>query len=181
MQIRIDFQAENLLGALNAIQQAIATPDTLLLAIANRLVNRNRERHQQQVAPDGTPWTPLSPLTRLSKKNNWILNESGSMMRDFGYQPPEGNTIRIGFSQAKLPPYHHFGTGKYGPKGTPYVIKPKKGKGLKFMTPSGETVRKQVIHPGIPARPLLGFPAEDEQLTGDVVREYLERILSKYR
>ncbi|RQW70337.1 hypothetical protein EBB56_13385 [Halomonas sp. YLB-10] len=37
-------------------------------------------RFQQQVAPDGSPWASLSPVTLAKKKGSRILRESGILL-----------------------------------------------------------------------------------------------------
>jgi phage gpG-like protein len=201
MQIRIEFQVKDLLNALNGIRQEIAEPERILRSLGMSLRNQNARRHAKGVSPDGSPWKPLSPLTigssvwkeqiRKSKSKNpyktkamslsiakkvrarrggRILYESGEMLDSINYRI-EGNTVIVGFNKRhQLAAWHHGGT-------KPYSIKPRDKKALSF----AGIVAKRVNHPGIPARPLFGFPDEDRQLVQDVVKEGLEAVLSKYR
>jgi phage gpG-like protein len=57
-----------------------------------------------------------------------------------------GSEIESGIgTNVKYAAAHEFGTG-------PYVIRPKKGRFLRFGTPRGIVFARQVNHPGLPAR-----------------------------
>lgn len=97
------------------------------------------------------------------------------MLGSFNYQV-QGAELMLGFSDQKAV-WHHFGTGTFGPKGTAYTISPKKAKALAF----GGLFRKRVIHPGIPARQLVGFPSSDQRLVADVIEDHLTAVLNRVR
>jgi len=42
-------------------------------------------------------------------------------------------------------------------------------------------VSKRVNHPGLPKRPLVGFPASDQKLVADVTADHLVRVLKRVR
>ncbi|WP_050469156.1 phage virion morphogenesis protein [Herbaspirillum chlorophenolicum] len=198
MQISFDLQADHLTRALEVIRREIATPAQMLGSIGETLKIVNEERHAKGVAPDGTKWKPLSPMTigtavwksqgdKFRKngqmslasaqkvKGRRILYGNGDMLGSFNYQV-NGDTLTLGFSDQKAL-WHHFGTGSYGPKGSPYTILPKTAKALAF----GGLVRKRVVHPGIPARPLIGFPGSDATLVGEVIDDHLMLVLNRIR
>ena len=198
MQIKIEWQEKDLLVTLQNIQRVLGGKNAILQSIGETLLNTNRARHAQQVAPDGTPWKPLSPLTignavwkkqgasyrkkksmslasarkEQGRRSGRILFNSGDMMRDFTYQV-QGDSVVIGFRQT-IAAYHHFGTGTNGPKGSAYTILPKNKRALAF----AGIVRKKVIHPGIPSRPLIGIPEGDVSLIRDVVAEHIMSAVS---
>lgn len=167
MQFAIEFQADHLARALEAIRLEIATPQELLGSMGESLLRVTQERHRQGVAPDGTPWKALSPLTLQRKTSSRMLFEHGDLLR-FQYQV-EGDTLRIGTNDWKAS-FHHFGT-------KPYIITPKKAKALAF----AGLVRRRVHHPGLTARPLVGFPASDQQLVVDVMDDHLKAALNRVR
>lgn len=167
MQIIIDIQAGDFNRTLSLIQQMIAEPQPMLESIGETLLNRNRERHRKQVDPEGTPWHPLSAMTLAGKKSSRILYEQGDMLGSLHYKPPTGNILTLAFANEKAK-WHHEGTG-------PYPIRPKKGKALKFTG----IYRKKVNHPGLPARPLLGFPDDDADSVTRLVKDHIGYLLSK--
>ena len=201
MQFTVEFQADHLAAILEAVRNEVATPQQMLGSIGESLFNANQHRQAQGLAPDGTPWRPLSPMTigtatwnaqkesfrkkgQLSlatarqvqaRKGSRMLYAHGDMLESFNYQV-QGNSLRLGFSDQKAV-WHHFGTGTFGPRGSPYTISPKKAKALAF----GGLVRKRVNHPGIPGRQLVGFPASDRQLTGELIRDHLTLVLNRVR
>jgi phage gpG-like protein len=176
------------------VRQSLATPQALLGAIGDSLMVKNRNRYDQGLAPDGTPWKPLAPSTignevwkkqdkdfrkgnsergpmhslkvaREVQAKRRVLFASGEMLTNSLHPDVQGDTLRMGFDIDRAK-WHHFGT-------KPYTITPKKAKALSF----GGVAVKRVHHPGLPARPLLGFPAEDAQAVVDEVKDYLLNAL----
>lgn len=153
MQYAIDFQVSHLTRALEAVRREIATPQEMLGSLGESLLRVTRERHDQGLAPDGSKWKELSPLTLQSKRKPKMLYDHGDLLR-FQYQV-DGETLRIGTADWKAV-FHHYGTKPY-------------------------TNRKRVNHPGLPARPLVGFPPSDQQLVTDVIEDHLTAVLNRVR
>lgn len=190
MQFTVEFQADHLTRAMEAVRLAIATPQEMLGSLGESLFRVNQERHDQGLAPDGTKWKEASPMTigsavwksqavsfrkKVQAKKRRILYDHGDMLRSFNYQV-QGAELKLGFSDQKAV-WHHFGTGTYGPKGSAYTITLKKAKALAF----GGLFRKRVTHPGIPARQLVGFPSSDQRLVADVIEDHLTAVLNRVR
>ncbi len=167
MQYAIEFQVSHLARALEAVRREIATPQEMLGSLGESLLRVNQERHDAGLAPDGTKWKELSPLTLQTKRKSKMLFDHGDLLR-FHYQV-DGDTLRIGTNDWKAV-FHHFGT-------KPYTITPKKAKALKF----GGMFRKRVNHPGLPSRQLVGFPPSDQQLVSDVIEDHLSAVLINVR
>lgn len=193
MQISIEYQTGHLDRIMDAVRHEIATPDEMLASIGEALLRVNDDRHEKGQAPDGTPWKPLSPLTiagdalrdqQKSKRSSGatmqrsgsrrILYRNGDLLR-FYYQVM-GHELHLGTNDQKAV-WNHLGTGTFGPQGHPYVIKPVNKKALAF----AGMVRKRVIHPGIPARSLVGYPESDEQLVEVVCMDHLTTALKSFR
>jgi len=200
MQFSIEFQVDHLVRALEAVRLEIATPQQMLGSLGESLLRVNQQRHNQGLAPDGSNWKPLSPMTigtdvwksqkesfrktgqmslataeKVQAKKSRILYGNGDMLGSFNYQV-QGDVLKLGFSDQKAV-WHHFGTGTFGPRGAAYTISPKKAKALAF----GGMFRQRVTHPGIPARPLTGFPSSDQLLTMDVIDDHLKAVLNRVR
>ncbi|NTZ82366.1 phage tail protein [Burkholderia metallica] len=169
MHYVVDIDAGHLLRALEAVRHEVITPQAMLASIGESLFRVNQARHDQGLAPDGTRWKELSPFTVAQKGGKGrILRANGDMLDSF-HPDVTGVELRLGFSDRKAR-WHHFGT----PART---ITPKKAKALAF----GGMFRKRVRHPGLPARPLVGFPTSDEQLVADVTADHLELVLKSVR
>ena len=164
MQIIIDIQANDFNHSLSLIRQIVAEPLPILESSGETLLNRNKDRHRKQVDPEGTPWHPLSALTQATKKSNRILYEHGDMLGSL-HPSVNGNVLTLAFGNEKAK-WHHKGT-------EPYTIRPKKGKALKFAG------IYRIDHPGLPARPLLGFPDDDSDAVKHLVQDHIEYLLSK--
>jgi hypothetical protein len=197
MPFEMKFQVNHLDRALAAARQAIAQPQELLGSVGESLLRVNRDRHNAGLAPDGTKWKELSPMTigtavwkaqgddfrksrqlslaiaqKVKARRSRILYATGDMLNSFHYRVA-GNALTLGFDgarESKLAAWHHGGT-------KPYEISPKKAKALAF----GGLFVKRVKHPGLPERRLVGFPDSDRRLAADVVGDYLTVILNRVR
>lgn len=121
--------------------------------LADTLLDLVDEGFKNAVDPDDRPWKakaipdgkpPLHGATgELSQKRNWLKKQVDERRIRIGPKP--SIALKARFAQ--------FGTGKYGPKGRPFSIKPKNGKALMFRT-SGfvSIVRASVMNPGAPQR-----------------------------
>jgi phage gpG-like protein len=201
MQYSVSFDFSNLHQVQRSVQRALQRPQQLLSTIGESLLIRNQDRHLAGLAPDGTPWTPLAPatlhaiverrqhqVTRIGGKKSGaqsdfraaqkimgskrILFDHGDLLR-FHYQL-QGRQVVIGTNDYKAV-WHHFGTGSKGPSGQSYEIRPKVAKALHF----GGRFAKRVLHPGVPARPLVGMPAGDAQDIADLTAEHLTTVLRR--
>jgi len=169
MQYTIEFQDQHLQMVLKAIKADIATPQQMLGSIGESLLRVNRDRHNAGLAPDGTRWKELSPLTLKEKRKGDILTKTGEMLQSFHYQVND-DTLRLGFDGARnnqLATWHHDGT-------KPYLIAPLNKKALHF----GGIFAKKVNHPGLPSRPLVGFPVSDQELTTHVIEDHLLAVIN---
>lgn len=197
MNFEINFKVGHLQRALFAARRSIEQPEPLMRKVGQALLQVNRDRHDAGLAPDGSKWKPLSPLTigsaiwntqgktfrkngtmslavarKVQAKRTRILHASGDMLKSFHYRAV-GNSVTLGFDgsrESDLAAWHHSGT-------KPYEISPKKAKALSF---AGLMV-KRVHHPGLPARRLVGLPVSDRQLISDVTHDYLTVILNRVR
>lgn len=167
MQFTNDFQVSHLTQALAAVRGVIDQPHDLLMNIGESILRVNDERHDQGLAPDGSKWKELSPLTIANKRKPKMLFDHGDLLR-FYYQV-EGDALVYRTNDWKAV-FHHFGT-------KPYTITPTKAKALRF----AGMMRKRVHHPGLPARPLVGFPASDEVMTADIAVDHLTVVLNRVR
>jgi phage gpG-like protein len=168
MHFTINFQADHLINVLEAVRREIATPHDMLTSIGETLLPVNQHRHAQGLAPDGTKWKELSPLTIQSKRKPQMLRDQGGLLDRFNLQV-SGDTLKLGTDDWKAA-FHHFGT-------KPYVITPRKAKALKF----GGMYRRRENHPGLPARQLVGFSASDQKLVLDVTDDHLKKVLNRLR
>nr|VFJ99757.1 MAG: Phage virion morphogenesis family protein [Candidatus Kentron sp. LFY] len=175
MQFTVDFETDHLDRALSALRKAVSSPDEMMSSIGESLQPINEDRHARGVSPDGEEWKELSEMTKKEKQGGRLLYQYGDMTRSFHYQA-KGSELTLGFSDHKSV-WHHFGTGSHGRRGQSYTITPKKAKALSF----AGIMRKRVTHPGIPARPLIGFPETDRNLVVDVVEDHLMDILKRVR
>ncbi|WP_081908823.1 phage virion morphogenesis protein [Ferriphaselus sp. R-1] len=175
MLFEMKFQVEHLNRALAAARNSLAHPQELLGSVGDALLRVNIDRHNAGLAPDGSKWKELSPMTLIEKRKGGPLNKTGRMLESFKIlgQKTTGDTLVLGFdgtTESLRAGLHHSGT-------QPYTISPRKSKALKF----GGLYRKRVNHPGLPARRLVGLPVSDRQLIADVTHDYLTVILNRVR
>lgn len=138
-------------AALGELMERLGELRTPLLDIAEYLHQSTDERFRKKVAPDGSPWAPLSPVTLAKKKGKGILRESGALQDTFRHAVT-GNELA-------------FGTDR--PYGAVHQFGQKKGA-------SGTTSRGTPLPWGdIPARPYLGLSSDDEVEILAIIQDYL--------
>lgn len=145
------------LKALQSIARAVDvldSPEAMLRDMGEYLMVAHTRRHREEVAPDGSPWAPLSPAYKKVKpKNaNRILFLNGYLINTMRYQVDAAG-LNFG-SDRDTARWQHFGTD-------PYTIKPKNKEALAW--PGGPGPRGKVNHPGLTARPLIGTSEDDDR------------------
>ncbi|WP_448093557.1 phage virion morphogenesis protein [Pseudomonas lini] len=118
--------------------------------IAEYLHQSTDDRFRQKVAPDGSPWAPLSAVTLARKKGTGILREKGTLQ----------DTLRKQVTSTELA----FGTDR--PYGAVHQFGQKKGA-------SGSSKGRPIPWGDIPARPYLGLSSEDETEVILIIHDYL--------
>lgn len=113
------------------------------------------DRFSKKVAPDGSPWAPLSAVTLARKKGPGILREKGTLQ----------DTLRKQVTSTELA----FGTDR--PYGAVHQLGQKKGA-------SGKVIGHPIPWGDIPARPYLGLSAEDETEVLSIIHEYLREPIA---
>lgn len=141
-------------------------PKKLYGVLGETLKKIHKARFKQEVDPDGKKWKPLSPITQEIKGNDKILKHRGYLSERTAYNYDD-NGVEFG-SDAKYARLHQFGG----------VIKPKKGKRLKFGKDGNTVFAKQSK---IPARPWLGVNDQDKQQLLDKAAALLQRQLSQMK
>ena len=145
----IDTAAKQL-GALAAAGRDL-TP--VMRDIGEYLVRSTKDRFEQERAPDGSPWQPLSETTRRRKKRNKnrILTESGLLGGQIAYQAGPAEVL-VGSGRV------YAGTHQFGAKRGAF----------------GRTAKGGPIPWGdIPARPFLGLSDADANEITALVAGYL--------
>lgn len=163
MQYVVEIQVDQLVAKLNSLLRTIDHPQPMLESYGETLLRVNQQRHSQGLAPDGSAWQALSPLTLATKRKSQILYDHGDLLR-FQYKV-SGDSLRVGTSDWKAV-FHHFGT-------KPYTITPVRAKALRF----AGIVTKRVQHPGLPKRELVGFPPSDQRLVADITTDHLALVM----
>jgi phage gpG-like protein len=159
---------------LHDLSSALDDPSVILYALGRALVRAHQARHQQGLDPEGAPWRKLRHPDYPAGRKGGPLNRTGAMLRALNYNVEDKNTLRIGFVGADGAPakYHQEGSRAH-------VIQAKNHKALKLGALG--IFRKSVQHPGLPARPLLGWPESDRQLVEDELVDYLQLVLERRR
>lgn len=137
--------------ALDELARRLDDFTTPLNDIGEYLHQSTDERFRQKVAPDGTPWAPLSAVTLARKKGPGILREKGTLQ----------DTLRKQVNATEL----NFGTDR--PYGAVHQFGQKKGA-------SGQFGKDRPIPWGdIPAREYLGLSGVDEIEIALIIQGYL--------
>ncbi|MBO2611221.1 phage virion morphogenesis protein [Shewanella algae] len=148
---RIEVTLDGDTGVIQQLQRLVTKGEQLgplMNDIGEMLLFSHNQRNAEGIAPDGTPWAPLSTATQALKPHhkNSPLRLNDILLQQLLYQADE-NGLELG-SNMVYAAMQHFG-GTTSPKS---------------MIPGKE----------IPAREFIGLSSDDEQAVLDMVVEYLE-------
>ncbi|WP_227656533.1 phage virion morphogenesis protein [Bombella apis] len=161
--IKITGTTNKISGALSRLQTLGKEPQEFLAALGLEMVDRTRQRIDDGVTPEGTPFAPLNPLYASGKPSgDPILKRSGSLRNELT-STIQGNSLVWG-SNRIYAAVHQFGA----------IIKPVKAPALVFRM-GGDLFKRQSVT--IPARPYLGFTHEDRQAAVDTLETFFRRCM----
>ena len=155
-------EAEHLLDRLSALGEDMSE---LMEALGGAMADATVERFELEVSPGGSPWLPSR---RVQTFGGQTLNDHGHLKLSF--TTPEAwhagpKAVEWG-TNIEYAAIHQFG-------GT---ISAKDG-GLLFFTGADGQLRS-VPSVTIPARPFLGFSADDERRAVEIVADFIEQAVS---
>jgi phage gpG-like protein len=130
-------------------------------AIFQRRLNANKRK--------GPPTAKAVAKATEATRSRKVLWDTGQMLGNSLSSQVDGDTLRLGFSM-NYAAYHHYGTSSY-------TIRPKNKQALKF----NGRILKSVLHPGLPARPLLGFPEGDKEAIVNLLNENIRHIINSMK
>lgn len=144
MSITID--DDQVLQALNTMQQRAIRLQPAFKAIGEAMVASTHERFREKESPDGTPWAPLSDATVKRKGHDRILEgESNQLARQIHYATSDDELLWG--SSMVYAAMQHFG---------------------------GRQSQHPHLWGDIPARPFLGLSDDDEEEIHETLRDWLE-------
>lgn len=155
---QLDEWLNPLIAKLSASQRTV-----LMRKLARELRTRNRQRMQQQLAPDGTPWEPRKnqPIKTRAQKNTRLRKSRGAIKRKAMFMKlrtsrflkttgtPNNATLSLLGRVGRIAAVHHYGLR--------------------------DKVAHGVMH-NYPERPLLGFSEHDINLITDVALNHLGNL-----
>lgn len=136
-------------------------PASVLNAVGEQMIKSTQERFHQQAGPDGSPWAPLKPAYAAKKTDPRILFRTGELFGSIE-KFVDGNRLVWG-SHLIYAGTHQFGIFEKR------MVRSSKKAGQKIHA------TKRVV---IPARPYLGFTAEDRQTVLEELEEFFDRALA---
>lgn len=153
--------------ALRRISEIGTQPERVLTPLGHIILNSTRRRIVDQVTPDGGPFAALNPGYAAAKDGPGILRGRDYQNGLYGslVTQAEGNVLRWG-SNKPYAAVHQFGA----------IIKPRTAKALAFSIGGHPIFRQSVT---IPARPYLGFTAEDREHFVTELEGWLARAMRR--
>lgn len=162
MGVRLSGDWQRLSKALRELSRGL--PEDVPKAVAEGIASRTIRRFDDQRAPDGTPWPPLSPATLLGEvRARDRLKGGGYSKRALERMAKRKILIKTGRLRGSIA-WKVVGSRIY--VGTNVVYAPIHQFG-------GYAGRNRKVR--IPARPFLGISQEDLQDAEEVLREWLRR------
>jgi len=176
--LEVAFDASVVGRELELLIERLGSLRTPLNDIAEYLHMSTDARARRQVAPDGTPWAPLSPRTLARKKGNKILRESGALLDTLRHQVTDDG-LDFGTDRPYGAIHQDGGKIEHAARSQQVYFKEKGGVvGNRFVKKSKSNFAQWVTHGArsveMPARPYLGLSSEDEAEILEIVSDYLK-------
>lgn len=163
---------------LELLVERLGSLRTPLNDIAEYLHISTDSRARRQIAPDGSPWAPLSPRTLARKKGTKILRESGALLDTLRHQVSDDG-LDFGTDRPYGAIHQEGGKIEHAARSQQVYFKEKGGVvGNRFVKKSKSNFAQWVTHGArsveMPARPYLGLSSEDEAEILEIVSDYLK-------
>ncbi|MFC5423710.1 phage virion morphogenesis protein [Bosea eneae] len=152
-------------AAFGRLERVVADPTPITRAIGTGLVTSTQDRFDDEVAPDGSAWSPLNPLYASGKRGPGILRESGmrgGLQGSITYRAGRAD-VQVGSN--KIYAGVHQGGAVITAKNGPFLV----------FSMGGKTVKTPSVT--IPARPFVGISSDDQVMILDVIEGGLARAL----
>ncbi|MBK5005279.1 phage virion morphogenesis protein [Pseudomonas sp. S32] len=163
---------------LELLVERLGSLRTPLNDIAEYLHISTDSRARRQIAPDGSPWAPLSPRTLARKKGTKILRDSGALLDTLRHQVSDDG-LDFGTDRPYGAIHQDGGKIEHAARSQQVYFKEKGGVvGNRFVKKSKSNFAQWVTHGArsveMPARPYLGLSSEDEAEILEIVSDYLK-------
>lgn len=161
--IEIEFKDDEISGGLSRLQAALTDLTPVMQDLGEYFVDSTKQRFMAGTAPDGSPWTPKSEVTKATYRRRGdkvddrpLFGPSGALSSGI-FHRAGSDSVAWGSSRIYAG-VMHFGAaqGVFG--------RSSRGGPL----PWGD----------IPARPFLGLSSEDRDVVLDEIAEWLERSVT---
>ena len=157
---------------LQRLERKAGNLNPCLKNIGEHLVESTQGRFTKEMDPAGVKWAALKESTKARKKHSKILTES-SGLRDSVIYAVRNNGLRVGTNKIYAAA-HQFGIDKDISIPThKRLVKTVFKKPLKF--PVWAQVKSHSVNPKLPARPFLGFSADDRTEIMKITRDFINR------
>lgn len=119
--VSIDIDDEEVVAVLRQLQEKTEDLSEAFADIGEYLLDSHKDRFDQQTAPDGTPWAPLSPAYKKRKKKNadQILLLEGHLKTTLRYQA-SATDLLLGTNRIQGAT-HQFGDDERGIPARPFL------------------------------------------------------------
>lgn len=176
--LEVAFDASVVGRELELLIERLGSLRTPLNDIAEYLHLSTDSRVRRQIAPDGSPWVPLSPRTLARKKGTKILRESGALLDTLRHQVTDDG-LDFGTDRPYGAIHQDGGKIEHAARSQQVYFKEKGGVvGNRFVKKSKSNFSQWVTHGArsveMPARPYLGLSSEDEAEILEIVAGYLK-------
>lgn len=176
-------------GALAQLERAAANPEGAYHAIGAHFVFSTQRNIEQETAPDGQKWRPLSPRTAAKRIGrgrsarqrgfNHILRVTARLYQSISYTVVPGG-VEWGSNLVYARIHQLGGTIDMKPRAGTVSMRNIRNKGNRFVRAGSKgaatravQIRGHKIH--IPARSYLGLSAYDRQAVPEIVADHLRQ------
>ena len=166
--LTLKFDQGEIPSALAQVLGVLEKPRPLLQAIGEYGIDSTMQRFRTGKAPDGSAWAPKSATTLARHPRGGrkpLIGESRALSTTIAYQV--GNKSVAWGSNQVYAAVQQFGA----------TITPKKARRLMIPMPGGRVVGAARVT--IPARPIVGFGAKDEEAARGAIEDWLAVVTGR--
>ena len=161
--ITVTFEDREVAEALHRMASRSRDMTPVMRDIGEHLLNTTRERFDNAQAPDGTPWAPLSEVTKQRKGRGGHPGNAEKILIESGALHTHGLVYQVGRDKVEVgSPLEYAGTQQFGAARGAFSSM---SKGAPI--PWGD----------IPARPFLGLSDDDGKEIVAIINHHFERAI----
>lgn len=163
--VTIELDTSSLQAGFERLLKTAKDLTPVMQEIGTYMVDSTQDRFRSNVSPSGVAWDQSE---RAKAESGRTLLDRGHLRDSITYDA-SNTRVDVGTNMV------YAAIHQFGGKTRAHEIRPRRAKALRFAMGGGDRFAKSVQHPGsnMPARPYLGWSAEDEMEVADIIEAHI--------